>query len=369
MTWLKLHWFRLTVVLLLAMVVVVLLAMYGSSVQTASPYQNATTTTFYIKSDQANFRSCPSTDCKIIGSYPKNTAVSFPISFGVSIAEIPEWLPTQGYSEEGGDYVYGYINKSNFSVKPVEEKAQTQTFIQAKAPETDSQITSSDLKPYLSGVVQIDCYGDDGGISGSGSVWNIPGRGPGIITNAHVTGRNILSGVNCRFWSYAKAFTVEVSQPTTFNWNNEVDVAAHKISSDTSVVPETRGDVSDLNYSISKMTLCSTDISIGTPVVIVGYPAFGSRVIEVPDYGESTYSSQITTNGIVSGTDISPRVKNLPYNDYFVSAKIDSGNSGGVAFAKVDGKMCLLGIPTWLNVGNYETQGLVQNIHNVFYRP
>ena len=51
----------------------------------------------------------------------------------------------------------------------------------------------------------------------------------------------------------------------------------------------------------------------------------------------------------------------------YVSAKIDSGNSGGIAFSKDSRGLCVLGIPTWLTVGNYETQGLIQNIHNAFY--
>lgn len=57
----------------------------------------------------------------------------------------------------------------------------------------------------------------------------------------------------------------------------------------------------------------------------------------------------------------------MPYPNYFVSAKVDSGNSGGVAFSKDSNGLCVLGIPTWLTIGNFETQGLVQNIHNVFY--
>ena len=36
-----------------------------------------------------------------------------------------------------------------------------------------------------------------------------------------------------------------------------------------------------------------------------------------------------------------------------------------VAIAKDGNGLCVLGIPTWLTVGNYETQGLVQNIRNV----
>ena len=46
----------------------------------------------------------------------------------------------------------------------------------------------------------------------------------------------------------------------------------------------------------------------------------------------------------------------------------DSGNSGGIALSKYNNKICVLGIPTWISRGTYETQGLIQNIHNVFYK-
>jgi hypothetical protein len=55
----------------------------------------------------------------------------------------------------------------------------------------------------------------------------------------------------------------------------------------------------------------------------------------------------------------------LKYQNFFVSAKIDSGNSGGIALAKDGQGVCTLGLPTWLTVGNYETQGLIQNIMNL----
>ena len=90
-------------------------------------------------------------------------------------------------------------------------------------------------------------------------------------------------------------------------------------------------------------------------VVIIGYPAYAQ-------HGPAT---QITTNGIISG--FGPSAASLPNPNYFVSAKIDSGNSGGIALSKDENGICVLGISTWLTVGNYETQGIVQNIHNIFY--
>ena len=80
------------------------------------------------------------------------------------------------------------------------------------------------------------------------------------------------------------------------------------------------------------MKFCSSVPDIGDEVVILGYPAIGA-------------SSGITaTDGIISGYD----------GDYYVtSAKVNSGNSGGIA---VDLKNdCNLGIPTLVDAGSLES--------------
>ena len=92
--------------------------------------------------------------------------------------------------------------------------------------------------------------------------------------------------------------------------------------------------------SLSKKKVCfqQTDIkvNIGDQVVILGYPAIGSP-------------TDITaTEGIISGYD-------YPY--YITSAKIDHGNSGGLAIL-VKGD-CYLGIPTGAAVGSIESLGRI----------
>jgi len=77
---------------------------------------------------------------------------------------------------------------------------------------------------------------------------------------------------------------------------------------------------------------CTTKASIGDSVVILGYPAIGSQV-------------DITaTEGIVSGYD----------GDYYItSAKVEQGNSGGVAI--LPKRNCYLGIPSFAEVGGIES--------------
>lgn len=110
-------------------------------------------------------------------------------------------------------------------------------------------------------------------------------------------------------------------------------------------------DVSQLNYKVGSMQKCSEKAAVGTPVAILGYPASSINI-------EEFAPPQSVTTGIISGYDASYKSSN-----YLVSAKVDHGNSGGLALGKENGKICLLGIPTWVVVGQVESTGIVQNIN------
>ena len=364
--WLRRNAFKIAVLILLLFLLLTALVIVGTLTESQNQEtQTEATYRYYINKDGANTRACPSTDCKIIGTQKLNDFYDFTFK---SLMDMPEWLYIKTFiigSEEEG-LIEAYIHRSNFSASPVTPEQKPQTIVRTQTIQRDSQISSADLKPYLTGVVDISCYGDPS-ISGSGSVWNIPGKGQGILTNAHVTIRNMTTGKDCRIWSGNGGFLVEVDYESSYYWNKETDAIAHKLSPDTENIPES--SLSSLNYSISKMKWCPKDTPVGTPLVIIGFPSYATKVEDYGDGMVGTASYQTTSNGIVSGHDTEPTFKDLPTANYFISAKIDSGNSGGVALAKIDNEMCLLGIPTWLTVGNYETQGLVQNIHNIFYKP
>jgi hypothetical protein len=92
--------------------------------------------------------------------------------------------------------------------------------------------------------------------------------------------------------------------------------------------------------SMTKKKVCfqqsDVKVNVGDQVVILGYPAIGSQ-------------TDITaTEGIISGY-------NYPY--YITSAKIDHGNSGGLAIL-VKGD-CYLGIPSGAVVGSIESLGRI----------
>ena len=79
-----------------------------------------------------------------------------------------------------------------------------------------------------------------------------------------------------------------------------------------------------------------TEANLGDEVVILGYPAIGAQ-------GGIT-----ATEGIVSG---------IEGNYYITSAKIDQGNSGGLAVLVKDN--CYLGIPTSARLGAVESLGRI----------
>jgi S1-C subfamily serine protease len=240
--------------------------------------------------------------------------------------------------------------------------------------QNNEQITAKELAPYLTGIGSVQCFADDGTQRGSGSLWNFGGSlGYAVLTNEHVINPN---GDRCSVSISSTAedkthkgfFRIDVSRRIA--WNEYTDIASVPIT--YSLLFEEGPDataqqlmlaVSKQNYTLTSLGLCPTEMPQGSPVVLIGYPSYSAKVDEI--------IPRTVTNGIISGFDETVKKPrgDLPYVNYLISAKIDSGNSGGLALSKNKGKLCILGIPTWLTVGKYETQGMLQNIHNVFYKP
>lgn len=227
-------------------------------------------------------------------------------------------------------------------------------------------ISVSELAPYLTGVVRIDCSD----WWGSGSLWDWGDLGFSVLTNYHV----FQDAKQCAVLTeekdnrYVNAATIKSSNKKLLDAKK--DIAIIQLSPIV-VEGEQSMPFDKFNYSIGAMKICAENMPIGSPVVTIGFPAFAVKEISYKQYLTNSYS-QITSNGIISGYDEAINNTNwgtLPFQNYYVSAKIDSGNSGGIAISKSSvGGLCILGIPTWVSIGNYETQGLVQNIHNVMYK-
>jgi hypothetical protein len=80
------------------------------------------------------------------------------------------------------------LNKTKIEAKLTDAKLQTLTQTvtdQAKLPK-EIIISSNDLAPYLTGVVQVICSNATTISSGSGTLWNFKGNPYVVMTNLHV---------------------------------------------------------------------------------------------------------------------------------------------------------------------------------------
>ena len=239
--------------------------------------------------------------------------------------------------------------------------------------QNNDQITAEELAPYLTGVGSVQCFADHSTIRGSGSLWNFGGKiGHAVLTNEHVidaTGDrcSVAIGNTSEDKTHSGLFHLDITNRQ--KWNSYTDIAAVPISysmfgeeGPDPTLQQIRANIARLNYSLTALDLCKTEMPQGSRVVLIGYPAYSTQA-------DSMVIPRTITDGIISGfaTGVKKPRGNLLYANYLVSAKIDSGNSGGLALSKNKNGLCVLGVPTWLIIGNYETQGVVQNIHNIFY--
>ncbi len=251
--------------------------------------------------------------------------------------------------------------------KTKSEAAQTNAQVKTLSASLDEQskeakdtvITSKDLTPYVTGIVQILCSSSEGIVSGSGSLFTFKEVTHAVLTNYHVVKGADHCAVIMTNTSNAQT-GVFALKSAIYSYNSNTDEAVLEIGDPLSPVSVPAGNY---NYSISDVKKCTSLVAVGTPVVIIGFPAYAKRdsTVNISTIGTVNSIFRTATNGIISGYDTS--LGGSP--NYFVSAKIDNGNSGGIALAKDAGGLCALGLPTWLSVGNYETQGLVQNIANI----
>jgi S1-C subfamily serine protease len=244
--------------------------------------------------------------------------------------------------------------KTNSQIKTLSATLDAQTKAQK-----DTIISSGDIAPYVTGVVQVLCVTPTGIVSGSGTLFTFKEVSRAVLTNYHVVKDASKCAVIMTNQSNTQIGMFSVGT-SIYTFNSETDEAVLSIETSLS---NKNVPIGNYNYSLASLKYCSSPLAVGTPVVIMGFPAYAKRdsTIDISTIGTVNVIYRTSTNGIISGYDTS----GIGNANYFVSAKIDSGNSGGIALAKDTNGMCILGLPTWLTVGNYETQGLVQNITNV----
>ncbi len=303
-----------------------------------------TSKVFYLQV-ASNVRSCPSSSCSVIGSYPPGANWELPYA---TINNLPTWVKI-GYSN--GNSKVAYISKDDFGENQVSGQSSTQTQDNAQTENVppsvpNNQPPSNLISQVEPAIVEVNCWATDGSgtISmGSGSVVGPKDGVYYVVTNYHVyamAGANPtcyatfpqppLFETNFNYGDYSLQFYASNYHPENYqDWANFAITSTVPGSSTLSNVP-----------TIPNLPICS-DAQIGDMVTVFGYPASGNYL------GISETVTHGTISGILSGPI------------YKFDGNIDHGNSGGLA---VDNDSnCLLGIPTWGVSGATGGTGYIQS--------
>lgn len=185
-------------------------------------------------------------------------------------------------------------------------------------------------------------------ISGSGLLVFLNST-PTVITNRHVVDNrhNDLGYCDLKFPDTISPVGYEVLPENIANASNGNDVAYLAMpQAQLSISKEKNWDrYSLVERSKSGAFACRGNMSIGDSVLVIGYPVYGS--VSNSNYYEQNI--EVTaTEGIISGID---------GIYYTTSAKVDSGNSGGLVIDEA--KDCYAGVPTWDEAGTFESLGRI----------
>lgn len=222
----------------------------------------------------------------------------------------------------------------------------------------ETPIDSAGFSPsihFSSSIAKILCsdtYNSDYYFQGSGSVWWNNNR-YWIMTNRHV-----LKGMYECIALITKDWSKAADDPLQAFKENEIIV--YNISPNYSYVTEAGYDLAfsvlekivDNNQPLSLLgdvamvpavDRCNEGYPIGTKIKIFGYPGIGSNTVIS------------LTEGIISSFE---KIDNAYY--YLTSAKIERGNSGGLALTDIsENASCVVGVPTFVLAGDIESMGRI----------
>ena len=232
----------------------------------------------------------------------------------------------------------------------------------------ENKITGSsenDIRKYLQYVGWISCNDGKGNTwSGSGSIWKHNSNYQ-FLTNYHV----IEGAKMCQLVYSSDPNNSDAEEPNAVLYDLDIDNALVEINDivDYAIIGLKKisyGNIEDEPPSVdTNFKSCPKHLPLATSVFVVGFPATTQTMTQT-QAGDVTSINLTVTNGIISSYDDNPTSIYPDYN-YFVTAKVDSGNSGGLAIADYKGGLCVMGIPTSVKLGNYEIQGMIQSINNI----
>jgi hypothetical protein len=203
-------------------------------------------------------------------------------------------------------------------------------------------------------VVKIICYSDRFGDNlqlGSGVLYHSAEADPAsyfVQTNQHVVQTDDGSPSECAIAVYpnyrntANYLVYKTSGYKTYSYGVDFAYIVPQITSTENA--GTMNQLATYAKNLTSATYCKST-SIGDHISILGYPGVGG-------------SSLTATDGIISGFETDEGTRFIK-----TSAKIEHGNSGGVA---IKDSGCILGIPTFVETGKAESIGRILDLADLF---
>ncbi len=169
-----------------------------------------------------------------------------------------------------------------------------------------------------------------------------------VQTNLHVVEPQDTSTSSCNIIVYP-----DYTNPSSYFVYQSVGLQVPIVGADIAfIAPETvdaphAGTLAELaEYSLNSnnISFCQNDV-VGDHLSVLGYPAVGGNTLTV-------------TDGIISGFETDSGFQFIK-----TSAKIDHGNSGGIA---IEDNGCVLGIPTYIEADANGSIGRILDLGSIF---
>ena len=267
-------------------------------------------------------------------------------------------------------------------------------------------ITQEEIKEVLKSIVNLECLYDEDGdgqwddeVYGSGTfIYKdlIKGESPDkafdyhdayVLTNGHVAQLKEITKEGYNF-NFCSVFLNTIQgEHGSYLGQYIYDTKNHFLDDELDIALLKYGDIlhgekiegrpsmpDDILESVllKNFPFCPEDKIIGSRVYIFGYPGAAFEYMtpenvkeKFPFIPEEYVTNEpilsernlIVSDGIISGID--------SYGDYYTNAKIDAGMSGGLVISKMNGEVCIVGVPTWVSEGAYENLGMIQPIQKI----
>ncbi|MEJ0002135.1 MAG: serine protease [bacterium] len=210
------------------------------------------------------------------------------------------------------------------------------------------------LSTLAPSVVKIVCYADAEGdkVQGSGVLYHSASGTPFtyfVETSLHVVKTSdgipskCLLAVYPNYSNSANYLVYQTNGYITYKEGTDFAYIIPQLTTETET-PGTMAQLAKYAKNFTTSLYCS-NTSIGDHISILGYPSIGG-------------SSLTATDGIISGYELDDDVRFIK-----TSAKIEHGNSGGVA---IKNSGCILGIPTFIQAGSIESIGRILDLNALF---